>query len=140
MPIPTPEEVARMRAILPVMAEAIKYAENNRRNLGVLSVKTNNPEQVLVNSVNNNFNRWVSGATPAPWVKEKPAKFVDFMRRRWAPLQSEGAANDPKNLNVNWAPNVRSYLKRMLDPAEYELMRKLDFVHNGYRTSQSAQV
>ena len=30
--------------------------------------------------------------------------FVDFWARRWAPV---GADNDPHDLNVNWAANVR---------------------------------
>ena len=99
---------------LPLMAEAVKYAEGNPKNFGVLSVKTTNPGKVLRNSVSNNYQRWATGQQPAPWIKEVPKKFVDFMRRRWAPLKSEGATNDPDNLNKNWAPNVRFYIKKKL--------------------------
>ena len=32
-------------------------------------------------------------------------KFIDFWAARWAPV---GAANDPTNLNSNWAKNVKA--------------------------------
>src|SRR3990167_1598193 len=62
--------------ILPYLTEAIKRAENNR-NYGVLSVKTDNPRKVLMNSIVNNFASWID--------KKQPGRFVDFMQRRWAP-------------------------------------------------------
>ena len=138
------EELRRLQTFLPLMAQAVKFAEGNPRNFGVLSVPTTNPGKVLTNTVNNNFNRWVGGKTPAPWIDERPEKFVDFMRRRWAPLQSEGATNDPKNLNKNWAPNVRWYMENKLSPQDYEFLKRLNFVKqmesNGHRTSKSNTV
>ena len=42
------------------------------------------------------------------WIKagglERKQSFVAFWAARWAPA---GAANDPKNLNINWARNVQ---------------------------------
>jgi hypothetical protein len=35
--------------------------------------------------------------------KQQPHAFIEYMGSFWAPI---GAANDPKNLNVNWIPNV----------------------------------
>ena len=90
--------------LVPVMRAAVKTAEGNPRNHGVLSVKTANSadaSRVLDNSIYNNYSRWVQAG--------KPGKFVDFMQKRWAPL---GVSNDPKNLNKSWAPNVRRALQQ----------------------------
>lgn len=87
--------------LVPQISSAVKVAENNPRNHGVLSVKTDDPAKVLDNSVYNNFVRWDQAG--------RPGKFIDFMQKRWAPI---GAKNDPKNLNKNWAPNVRGALQK----------------------------
>ena len=92
---------------------------------GVRSETTTNPGKVLMNSVENNYKRWESGKTPAPWINERPAKFIDFMQRRWAPI---GAENDPKNLNANWAPGVRAILRQMIGDQEYERLKRLNIV------------
>lgn len=113
--------------IRPLLGQAVMFAENNPRNLGVLSVKTKNPGKVLGQSVNNNLERWSAGKTPAPWIDEKPKKFVDFMQRRWAPI---GAENDPDNLNANWAPNVRAYLKKKLTEEQYKEWERQNIVKN----------
>lgn len=89
--------------LVPPIASAVKKAENNGRNHGVLSVSTANEgeaSQVLDNSIYNNFVRWHEAG--------RPGKFIDFMQQRWAPI---GAKNDPKNLNKNWSPNVRKALQ-----------------------------
>lgn len=123
-------------AFMDIMAKAIKHAENNPRNHGVLSVKTDNPSAVLNNSVKNNFKRWESGKTPAPWIKESPEKFVDFMKLRWAP---DGAENDPNNLNKNWAPNVKSSIKKQVGPDQYKKFEALDLVKalNPFQVSEA---
>lgn len=87
--------------LVPQISQAVKVAENNPRNHGVLSVKTDNPSKVLNDSVYSNFVRWDQAG--------RPGKFVDFMQQRWAPI---GVANDPNNLNKNWAPNVRGALQQ----------------------------
>jgi hypothetical protein len=104
--------------LVPQVSAAVKRAENNPRNHGVLSVKTSNPSKVLDDSVYNNFVRWNAAG--------RPGKFVDFMQRRWAPI---GVKNDPKNLNKNWAPNVRKFLQQ--DPnVDYERLREDNIVFN----------
>ena len=47
---------------------------------------------------------------PDPWTGENGARrhcyshdFIARLGSHWAPI---GAANDPKNLNLNWVPNV----------------------------------
>jgi hypothetical protein len=90
--------------LVPQIAAAVKVAEGNPRNHGVLSVPTANAgeaSKVLSNSVYNNFVRWNQAG--------RPGKFVDFMQQRWAPI---GVSNDPNNLNKNWAGNVRKALQR----------------------------
>lgn len=107
--------------LVPQIASAVQSAENNKRNHGVLSVKTANAgeaKKVLNDSVYNNFVRWHEAG--------RPGKFVDFMQHRWAPI---GAKNDPKNLNKNWAPNVRGALQK--DPSvDYELLKANDIAMN----------
>lgn len=110
-----------------LMANAVKTAENNKKNLGVLSVKTADPNGVLTRSVGNNLDRWKSGKTPAPWIKDKPAKFVDFMQERWAPI---GASNDPNNFNANWAGNVRNAIQRQVTPDQYQQYKNMNLVEN----------
>lgn len=89
--------------LVPQIAGAVKVAEGNPRNHGVLSVKTtdsNEASRVLDNSVYNNLVRWNAAG--------RPGKFVDFMQQRWAPI---GVSNDPHNLNKNWGGNVRKALQ-----------------------------
>jgi hypothetical protein len=107
------------------MAEAVKFAENNKKNHGVLSVKTTNPTRVVNTSVTNNLDRFMRGqASNENWDNSGTPRFVDFMQQRWAPI---GAENDPKNLNANWAPNVRFYLQQQY-PEQYEKWRAMQLV------------
>jgi len=104
--------------LVPQISSAVKVAENNPRNHGVLSVNTNNPAKVLDDSVYNNFVRWQQAG--------RPGKFVDFMQQRWAPI---GVKNDPKNLNKNWSKNVRGALRR--DPnVDYEELQANNIAMN----------
>lgn len=104
-------------ALVPQVASAVKVAEGNPRNHGVLSVPTANEgdaSKVLNDSVYNNLVRWHEAG--------KPGKFVDFMQKRWAPI---GVSNDPRNLNKNWAPNVRKALQQ--DPnVDYPILQSND--------------
>lgn len=89
--------------LVPQISSAVKVAEGNPRNHGVLSVPTANEGQastVLNNSIYNNFVRWDAAG--------RPGKFIDFVQQRWAPI---GVANDPNNLNKNWSGNVRKALQ-----------------------------
>ncbi len=110
-----------------ILGKAIRTAESNPRNRGVLSVKTKNPGKVLGQSVSNNLDRWSNDETPAPWIDEKPKKFVDFMQRRWAPI---GAENDPDDLNKNWAKNVRAHILKQIGIEKYKKWQNLDLVKN----------
>ena len=117
---PSKETKATLDYITPHFNKAIKRAEGNRKNFGILSVPVSSPEvadKSLNQSVYNNYLRWIEAG--------KPNKFVDFFRDRWAPL---GAENDPKNLNQNWAPNVRESLKEQLGPEEYERWKRYNLV------------
>ncbi len=93
-----------------LMSEAIKRAEGDPL-YGVRSIPVDTPAQakrITMNSVRNNYRRWVDAG--------KPDTFVDFMQRRWAPIDPE---HDPEGLNENWAPNIKSILKQM-DPGSRE--------------------
>jgi len=131
----SPERLAVIEKFRPLMSRAIKVAENNKRNHGVLSIPTadaGEASDVVNNSIINNFVRWDTGM---PTIESRPnetravaPKFVDFMQKRWAPI---GAENDPDNLNKNWAPNVRSYLKKTLKDEEYQALEDLNLVMMG---------
>jgi len=113
------EDIKLANSIVPIFDPAIKSAENDRF-FGVRPKPKTVAEaqKILNNSIVNNFVRWRMDGSPG--------KFVDFMRKRWAPLTSEGATNDPDNLNINWAPNVRTYLKK--DPKQYQELKKMNLV------------
>lgn len=107
---------SQLDSLLPGFNIAIKKAENNPKNFGVLSQEVSSPKEankVLNESIENGFWRWLQAGRPVP--------LVDFIQMRWAPI---GAENDPKNLNMNWAPNVRSFLKKLYGPEQYEKMKK----------------
>jgi hypothetical protein len=107
------------------MARAVKFAENNKRNHGVLSIKTSDPSKVVNTSVRNNLDRFMLGQpSNENYDNSSTPRFVDFMQQRWAPI---GAENDPDNLNANWAPNVRYFLKQQY-PDQYEQWRKMQLV------------
>ena len=112
-----------------IMANAVKTAEHNKKNFGVLSVKTADPGSTLHKSVSNNMDRWISGQPAAPWLTVNPSndKFVDFMQQRWAPI---GAENDPNNLNANWSHNVRSAIQKQTTPEEYKQYQDMNLVQN----------
>ena len=113
-------EAAVTENLIPYFNPAVKQAEGNPRNFGVLSQQVDSPaqaNQVLNQSITNNFLRWQQAGMPG--------KFVDFMADRWAPV---GVANDPKNLNKNWTGNVRKSLKNQLGPKAYERWKKLNLV------------
>ena len=114
--------------IKPSFNVAIKKAENNPRNFGVLSEQVNSPKQantILNSSIGNNFWRWLQ--TSPDGVQLPKERLVDLMQQRWAPI---GAENDPDNLNKNWAPNVRKFLKSILGNEEYKKWEQLKLVKN----------
>ena len=107
------------------MAEAVKFAENNKNNHGVLSVETTDPEATLNESVVNNLDRFMYNLPSNDnYDNSGTPKFVDFMQQRWAPI---GVKNDPNNLNKNWAPNVRHYLQNQY-PTQYPMWKQMNLV------------
>ena len=122
--MPTKSWKDTINYIIPYMEKAIKKAENDPKRFGVLSKKVKNPEEaekILKESIYNNFFRWLQAGKPKP--------FAEFMRDRWAPL---GAKNDPKNLNYNWLPNVKSFLQEQLGKEKYKEWDKVDLVKNPF--------
>ena len=110
----TPEVAKIIDKLSPKFNEAIKVAEGNPENFGVLSVKTSGAgqaNQVLNTSIKNNFTRWLQAGMPGT--------FVDFFQQRWAPV---GVSNDPNNLNKNWSGNVRKALKKSLSEEDYQML------------------
>lgn len=106
---------------LPNFGAAVDVAENDRLH-GVRSVSAKTPEEakkIQEESIYNNLKRWI--------LAGKPGKFIEFMRDRWAPL---GAENDPKDLNFNWAPNVRGHLQQNLDPKMLKFWKGQGIVRN----------
>ena len=116
----TPAVKASIDYMLPFFNKAIKTAEGNPRNFGVLKAKTpTQAEKMLNQSIRNDIKRWLQAG--------KPNKFIDFMRDRWAPLNAE---NDPEGLNYNFAPNVRKSLLKQLGEKEYNRWKQYDIVMN----------
>jgi len=114
------------------MSEAIKFAENNKKNHGVLSIKTTNPSQAVTDSVNNNLDRFMVGdQSNDNYDNSGTPRFVDFMQQRWAPYDAQNPAIHVKpkenELNPNWAPNVRAYLQKMY-PDKYQQWRAMNLV------------
>lgn len=114
------------------MGEAVKFAENNKKNHGVLSVKTSNPSATLDESVVNNLDRFMTGVQSNDnYDNSQTPKFVDFMQQRWAPYDAQNPSIHvtPKEneLNPNWAPNVRAYLQQQY-PELYEQWRRMNLV------------
>ena len=104
--------------ILPRMETAIKYAENDPGRFGMLT--SNNPQEGLEESVENNLIRWIQAG--------KPGTYVDFMRDRYAPV---GAENDPNNKNQYWNNNVRKKLLQQLGPEMYKIWERQNLARAG---------
>lgn len=85
-------------------ADAIYKAEGGTKTkhpYGILSVKTNNPRQVCINTVKANWLRFQK--------QTNYTDFVEFLGSRYAPTKN--ATNDPNSLNKNWVKNVKHFLK-----------------------------
>ncbi len=64
-----------------------------------------------------------------PWTMEAAPRrlavsetFIRFLAARWAPV---GVANDPMNLNNNWAGNVSKIYRQILDATEPERLQEV---------------
>ena len=116
------QEEFLQKVVIPNFKLAIKVAEGDPTRYGVRSIPTSSPEEadkILENSIKNNYIRWMQAGSPG--------KFVDFMQQRWAPI---GAENDPRNLNMNWAPNVRGALQGQLGPEKYGNWERMNLVRS----------
>lgn len=86
------------------IADAIYIVEGGAKAkvpYGILSVKTNDPRRICLNTIRNNYIRWQNAGSKGD--------FLEFLAGRYAPI---GVANDPRNLNRNWLPNLRKILKQ----------------------------
>jgi hypothetical protein len=84
------------------IADAIYIIEGGAKTkfpYGIISVKTNDPRRVCLNTIRNNWIRWQNAGSQGDYLQ--------FLANRFAPI---GANNDPKNLNKNWLPNLRKVL------------------------------
>ena len=121
-PKPTPQQLANIAVLKQYVNPAVKVAEGNPRNFGVLSEKIDSPQKanrILNESIRNSYLRWLQSGMPG--------KFVDFMSDRWAPI---GAENDPENLNPNWRVNVRKNLLKQLGQETYNEWKRMNLVKN----------
>lgn len=86
-------------------ADSIYLAEGGaktRHPYGILAkYKTTTPRQACINTVRNNYKRWIKAG--------RPGTYLAFLGNRYCPV---GAANDPGGLNVNWQRNVQYFLER----------------------------
>lgn len=86
------------------IADAIYIVEGGAKAkvpYGILSVKTNDPRRICLNTIRNNYLRWQNAGSPDDYLL--------FLSNRYAPI---GASNDPKGLNNNWLKNLRKILSK----------------------------
>lgn len=126
----TPAQIASANFVLPYMNTAVKSAEGNPVNFGDI-YGAGNHNTVLNNSIFNNYARWIGSGQ----MQQTP--FVDFMQKRWAPI---GVANDPNNLNSNWAGNVRKALQKQLSPEEYQRWKRYNVAQVPWLQQDTANV
>ena len=69
---------------------------------GIKSIKTNNPKQICINTVRNQYIRWQQ------WGKTN--SFEESLSQRYCPI---GAKDDPTGLNKHWLGNLRKELARV---------------------------
>ena len=92
-----------------IIADAIYIAEGGVKAsvpYGILSVKVKDEadaRRICLNTIRNTKKRWEKAG--------KPDDFVIFLGKRYAPI---GARNDSKNLNQNWAKNVKFFIKDIM--------------------------
>lgn len=96
-PISTPEINRIVDAIY-----VIEGGQNAVRPFGIMSVKCegySDCRQIAFNTVRNNHRRWIDAG--------EPGDFLEYLRNKYAPIDAE---NDPRGMNKNWLPNLRSRL------------------------------
>ena len=84
------------------IADAIYHIEGGSHTkypYGIVSIKTNNPRQACINTIEHTYIRWQASG--------KTNNFYEFLARRYAPV---GVSNDPHGLNRNWLKNLTNSL------------------------------
>lgn len=66
---------------------------------GIRSIKTNNPRQVCLNTVRNNYQRWLKS--------DKKDDYITFLGNRFCPV-----SGDKTGLNKNWVRNLKIMLAK----------------------------
>ena len=100
------------------MLYAIRRAENGRmgREFGVLSPKAMQQKGDTPQTTLDRQAGWAASSILANRKRydatDKSQSFETFMGSRWAP---QGVANDPNNLNKNWATNVTKFKSGFLE-------------------------
>ncbi len=85
------------------IADAIYLAEGGSKTkhpYGILSIKTDNPRKVCINTINNHIKRHRLHACGKD--------FIACLGDRYCPVN---ASNDLTGLNKNWVRNVKRFLK-----------------------------
>ena len=83
------------------IADAIYIIEGGAKTkypYGIKSIKTNNPRQICLNTVRNNYKRWANNGYRG--------EFVDFLADRYCPPSAD------KQGNINWKKNIRKVLTK----------------------------
>ena len=89
-----------------VIVNAIYKAEGGEKAkypYGIVSIKTDNPRKVCLNTVRNNKKRFMA--------QTKYNDYIEFLGSRYCPI---GASNDPKGLNKNWVKNVKYFINKQI--------------------------
>jgi hypothetical protein len=100
------------------MLYAIRRAENGRmgREFGVLSPKAMQQKGDTPQTTLDRQAGWAASSILANRKRydasDKSQSFETFMGNKWAP---QGVANDPNNLNKNWATNVTKFKTGFLE-------------------------
>ncbi len=75
---------------------------------------------LLVLSCHTSADPWTGESFPRRLAVSET--FIRFLAARWAPV---GVANDPTNLNINWAGNVIKIYREILDAEEPERLQEV---------------
>ncbi len=76
----------------------IEGGANTAYPYGIRSIKTNNPRQVCINTIRNNYQRWQKSGCKEP--------YLDFLANIYCPISAD------KKGNENWHKNIRAVLTK----------------------------
>lgn len=75
----------------------IEGGKNTKFPYGIKSIKTTNPRQVCINTIVNNYARWIK--------KDSPGEFLDYLADVYCPKSADEIGNK------RWKINIRKYVK-----------------------------